>query len=80
MLDGSGSHIEKDTKTHQRRVVSLDDSTVASLTALRKRAVANALLCGVSLPTDAFVFSPEADGSVAWNPDRWTYAFAKLRR
>ena len=42
-----------------------------SLTALRKRAVANALLCGVSLPTDAFVFSPEADGSVAWKFSYW---------
>jgi integrase len=60
-------------------VVSLDAATVMSLTALRKRAVENALLCGVSLPADAFLFSPEADGSVAWNPDRWTYAFVKLR-
>jgi len=79
VLDGSGGYVEKDTKTHQRRIVSLDPATVTSLTALRKRAVAHALLCGVSLPVDAFVFSPEADGSVAWNPDRWTYSFVKLR-
>jgi integrase len=79
VLDGSGGYVEKDTKTHQQRIVSIDPATAASLTALGKRAAANALLCGVSLPADAFVFSPEADGSVAWNPDRWTYAFVKLR-
>ena len=79
VFDGAGSWVEKDTKTHQQRVVSLDDVTRASLTGLRLRAVENALRCGVRLPADAFVFSPEADGSVAWNPDRWTYAFVKLR-
>ena len=79
VLDGSGSYVEKDTKTHQQRVVSLDEATVTSLTALRRRAVENALRCSVNLPADAFLFSPEADGSVAWNPDRWTYAFVKLR-
>ena len=34
---------------------------------------------GVSLPPEAFLFSPSPDGSAAWNPDRWTYAFVKLR-
>ncbi len=79
VLDGSGGYVEKDTKTHQQRVVSLDGATVTSLSALRRRAVENALRCGVSLPGDAFLFSPEADGSIAWNPDHWTYAFVKLR-
>jgi len=79
VLDGARSYLEKDTKTHQRRAISLDDATVVSLTALRKRAAENALRCGVSLPADAFLFSPEADGSIAWNPDHWTYAFVKLR-
>ena len=78
VLDSSGSYVEKDTKTHQQRVVSLDEATVTSLTSLRRRAVENALRCGVNLPADAFLFSPEADGSVAWNPDRWTYTFVKL--
>lgn len=79
VLDGAGGYVEKDAKTHQQRIVSIDDGTVAALGAYRRRVAETALACGVGVSTDAFVFSPEPDGSVAWKPDRWTYAFVKLR-
>jgi integrase len=52
-----------DTHKRRHRRIRLDPVTVDALKALRKRAVANALLAGVTLSDDAFVFSPTVDGS-----------------
>ena len=75
----AGKYIEKDTKTHQSRRVSLDVSMVALLRTHRVRQGERALACGVGLDRDARVFSYEADGSVPWRPDGVTARFVRLR-
>jgi len=72
--------VAKDTKTHAARRVSLDATCVAALAAHRRRADERASVCGRSLPPDAFVFSNEVDGSVAWYPDSASRSFTRLCR
>ncbi len=61
--------VEKDTKTHAERRISLDASTVAVL-AEHKRTVTDFVeRCGGELEPDAFVFSHEPDASTPWRPD-----------
>ena len=72
--------IEKDTKTHAERRVSLDPGTVAVLDMHRKRSEALAGDCGGVLGRDAYVFSHEVDGKVPWRPDYASLAFHRLRK
>jgi integrase len=72
--------VEKDTKTHAARRVSLDPTTVAAMAAHRARAVDRAQLCGHELDDGAFLFSNEADGSKCWYPDSVSRSFARLCR
>jgi len=74
-----GKPIDKDTKTHQSRRVSLDDSTMELLREHRRRSRERGLLCGVALPDDAFLFSETADYSRPWRPDVCTNWFGRLR-
>ena len=76
---GPDGPVEKDTKTHAARVVSLDDTTVALLTEHEKRMTDRAVLCGVVLERSAFVFSDAADLMVPWRPDSTTRRFVQLR-
>ncbi len=61
------------------RTISLDTGTMAVLGAHRARAEEHALVCGVSLPTDAFLFSTEPDGVLPWRPDSTSRRFRLLR-
>ena len=72
--------VEKDTKTHAARRIAIDDHTVAVLVAQRGRMEARALLGGVEIAFDGFVFSPVADGSIALHPDLLTGRFRVLCR
>ncbi len=61
------------------RTISLDTGTMAVLSAHRARCDERALACGVSLPTDAFLFSSEPDGVLPWRPDSTSRRFRLLR-
>jgi integrase len=76
---GPDGPVEKDTKTHQARRVSLDRGASALLSAHRRRCAERALACGASLGAGAFVFSASADGALPWRPDNTTRAFNRLR-
>ncbi len=75
---GPSGPVEKDTKTHAARKVSLDATTLAVLRQHRERVVNRAEVCRVTLAPTTFVFSPEVDGSQPWRPDSATRAFARL--
>lgn len=71
--------IEKDTKTHQVRTVSLDEETTALLAAHHARCEALAYDCGAELSSTSFLFSHEVDFSQPWRPNYATLAFGRLR-
>ena len=70
---------EKGTKTDRSRTVSLDEVGVALLRQHEARVAAWAQEAGVEVPSDAFVFSPELDGSVPYRPDTVTSLFIRVR-
>jgi integrase len=69
---------EKDTKTHQRRRIVLDAQTLTLLRAYLQHRAEQAASLGVELRDDAFVFSPEPDGSVWPKPDSATQRYARM--
>jgi integrase len=77
---GPDGLVEKDTKTHAARRVSLDPSSLATLRAHRARAVERAAVVGVALPESAFVFSDDGDGSAWWYPDSVSRASGRVCR
>jgi len=79
VVDVGGHLIEKDTKTHAARPISIDPGTVKLLKAYRKKIVDRAKLCGVDLAADAFVLSEWPDGTKPFRPDKATAAFRALR-
>ncbi len=70
---------EKSTKTDRDRRVALDEIGVLALREHRGRQLAWAALAGASIADDAFVFSPELDGSRPYRPDSVTCFFTGLR-
>lgn len=80
IVSGPDGLVEKDTKTHASRRVSLDGTTIEALRAHRDRASDRATMCGIDLPAGAFVFSAEVDGSVSWHPDSASRSFTRLCR
>jgi integrase len=70
--------VEKDTKTHQARRISLDKATVAVLHAHREMLAKRAYDCGTELVKDAYVFSDSDDCSQPWIPSRVTLAYRRL--
>jgi integrase len=70
--------VEKDTKTHAKRRVSLDAETRSALEAHRGTCEHRARDCDAELPPSAFVFSDMPDGSAPWRPSRITVAFRRL--
>jgi integrase len=80
IVAGPDGLVEKDTKTHAARRVSLDSTSCDALRAHRARADERASLCCVELPPTAFVFSAEVDGSAPWYPDSASRSFARLCR
>ena len=77
---GPSGPVEKDTKTHAARKVSLDPTTLTMLREHRELVTERAALCKVKVGPTAFVFSQEIDGSAPWRPDSTTRAFSRLCR
>ena len=73
-----GTTWEKDTKTHQRRVLSLDEETVAVLTEHHERALGRCRQLGVDLAPSSFVFSNDPDSSRALRPDGVTQRYGRM--
>jgi integrase len=76
---GPDGLVEKNTKVHAARTVSLDPTTAAALDEHRCFMTDRAAQCCVVLSPAAFVFSDAADGSEPWRPDSTTRRFAQLR-
>ncbi len=74
-----GQLIEKDTKTHQVRKVTIDEETTALLVAHRDACDELATKCGVSIGANSFLFSHEVDFTKPWRPNYATLAFGRLR-
>ncbi|HKR48028.1 MAG TPA: tyrosine-type recombinase/integrase [Pseudonocardiaceae bacterium] len=72
--------VEGDLKTHQQRRVALDPETVAVLTEHRDRCLARTAALDLSLGRDAFVFSPEVDGSRFLAPSSLTQRYDRLAK
>jgi integrase len=69
---------EKDTKTHQRRRISLDPLTLALLRANHQRRQEIAAALGLTLDDDAFIFSPDPDGGTALKPSTVSQRYARM--
>ena len=80
LVDGGGTLLEKDTKTHQSRRIALGRETVAKLVTYRDAAIERAAACGTSLRAEAFVFATSVDGGTPWRPDSATHRFIRSRR
>jgi integrase len=72
--------IEKDTKTHAERRLTLDHGSLDVLAAYREDVEAALAFAGVKLSRDAFVFSHQPDGLRPWRPNYVTLAFVRLAR
>lgn len=70
--------IEKDTKSHQSRRITLDDATVELLSKRRDDQLEVSRKTKVDLLPNAFVFTDSVSGSDPWKPDRVTLAFGRL--
>jgi integrase len=78
--DAGGHVVEKTTKTHQTRWVSLDPTTVDLLVSHLESMDRRAQLAGARVADDAFVFSLEADCSKPMRPDYMTRRMGQLRK
>jgi integrase len=74
-----GGLAEKSTKTDRGRIVALDEVGVALLTQHRANVDDWACQADGIVPDDAFVFSPELDGSTPFRPDNITSFFIGVR-
>jgi integrase len=79
LVEAGGRVIEKDTKTHAARRMTLDTGTIAELERHHERCAEIARACGVDLRPDAYVFSRDAVGADPWRPGYVTLAFGRLR-
>ena len=79
IVEAGGRLVEKDTKTHQVRTVTLDEDSTAILLAHRDRCVDLVGKCGALLAPDAYLFSHEVDFSKPWRPNYATLAFGRFR-
>ena len=75
---GPDGLVEKGTKTHSARRVSLDAGTVETVADHRQRMMDRAAMCRSALAADAFVFSNAADCSEPWFPDSVSRSFKRL--
>ncbi|MEN3300360.1 MAG: integrase, partial [Pseudonocardia sp.] len=70
--------VEKATKTHQQRRVTLDAETVAVLTEHRDLATSRARSLGLGLAADAYVFSLAPDSSEPLVPGSMTQRYSRM--
>lgn len=73
-----GETIEKDTKTHRMRRISVDDATVEVLRELRARYEGAMRKLDVDPTNDAYLFSYEADCTRPYDPDGVTHKYARI--
>ena len=77
--DAGGTVVEKQTKTRSRRVVSLDDATVALLRQHLAEMDARAALCGTEVASNGFVFSLDPTCATPFRPELMTRRMRNLR-
>ena len=77
--DAGGIVVEKSTKTHQARWLSLDPATVAMLRAHMASMDERAAACGGTLAPDCFLYSLEPDCSAPMRPEFMTRRMRVLR-
>ena len=75
---GPDGLVEKGTKTHAVRTVSLDATTLAAVVAHQARADETASFFGTTRGPASYVFSVEPDGSLPVRPDSMSRAFRRL--
>jgi integrase len=73
-----GQKLHKDTKSHQKRTLALDDVTCQLLTERRELLASRLLEIDVTLADDSYVFSHDPAGAEPWNPDSVTHRVAIL--
>lgn len=78
--DAGGVVVEKSTKTHQARWVSLDPATIAMLRAHLIATDERASACGVEVDEAGYVFSLEVDCSAPMRPEFLTRRMRVLRK
>ncbi len=78
VVSGPVGLVEKDTKTHATRRVSLDRGSLAVVVEHLDRMDARARQCKQTLAIDAFVFSDAAVSSEPWYPDSVSRRFRRL--
>lgn len=69
--------VSGDTHKRRRRLLRLDPVTLEALREHRAKSVGYALACGVELSDEAFVFSPDPDGTTTYNGSWATRAFGR---
>lgn len=79
VVDVAGVIVEKDTKTHATRSISLDAGTAKLLTDYRRRIDERAEFCGMVVTDEGFVLSEWPGGSKPYRPDKATMVFRNLR-
>jgi len=75
---GPDGLVEKDTKTHAVRTVSVDPTTLAAVLAHRARVDVLASAFEVTRTLDSYVFSVDPDGRSAVRPDAMSRSFRLL--
>jgi len=75
-----GKTIEKDTKTHQMRRISLDPATLEVLAEHRQRYEDMARQLQTEPRDDAFLFSHRPERDVPYGPDTVTHRYSKMCR
>ena len=74
----NGRGVEKDTKTHQMRRISLDPATIEVLTAHRERYEQHVRALGLEPSRSAFLFSNEPDFGTPYNPSATSHRYADM--
>jgi integrase len=74
-----GLLLEKETKTHASRRISLDAGTIELLRFHRRRCKQTAASAGAILSDDGYVFSHDVANRTPWRPDYVTLAFTRVR-
>lgn len=80
IVEVDGALIEKDTKTHAERRVSLDAGTIAMVAQHRDRVASLLRMAKVAWDPDAFVFAHDPTRREPWRPNYVTLAFSRLAR
>lgn len=78
LVVGPDGLVEKDTKTHAVRRISLDPTTIKHLHAHRIRVDERARLCGVRMEPDGYLLSGDVTGTDTWRPDSTSRSFRRL--